>query len=82
MRVIALILAAFVITGPTAAQNWQEYSYPDYAFTVTFPADPKIETTIHEVANGRSGPGPRVFGSPGQGRVRNDGCRPCKYRAG
>jgi hypothetical protein len=39
MRLIALILAAFAISGPAAAQNWQEYSYPDYAFTVTFPAD-------------------------------------------
>ena len=45
MRLIALILAAFAISGPAAAQNWQEYSYPDYAFTVTFPADPKIEST-------------------------------------
>jgi hypothetical protein len=60
MRLIALILTAFVISGPTAAQNWQEYSYPDYAFTVTFPADPKIETTIHEVADGRSVPA-RVY---------------------
>jgi hypothetical protein len=54
MRLIALILATFAVSGPAAAQNWQEYSYPDYAFTVTFPADPKIETTSHEVAEGRS----------------------------
>jgi hypothetical protein len=50
----------FVISGPTAAQNWQEYSYPDYAFTVTFPADPKIETMTYEVADGRSVPA-RVY---------------------
>ena len=54
MRLIALILAALVISGPAAAQSWQEYSYPDYAFTVMFPADPKIENTTHEVADGRS----------------------------
>jgi len=60
IRLIALILAALVISGPTTAQNWQEYSYPDYGFTVTFPADPKIETTIHEVADGRSVPA-RVY---------------------
>ena len=61
MRLIALILAAFAISGrPAAAQNWQEYSYPDYAFTVTFPADPKIESTIYEVADGRSVPA-RVY---------------------
>jgi hypothetical protein len=52
MHLIAFILVAFVISGPAAAQNWQEYNYPDYAFTVTFPADPKIETTTHEVADG------------------------------
>ena len=60
MRFIALILAAFVIAGPAAAQNWQEYSYPDYLFEVTFPADPKVEITTHEVADGRSVPA-RVY---------------------
>ena len=60
MRLIALILAAFAISGPAAAQNWQEYSYPEYLFAVTFPADPKIETTTHEVADGRSVPA-RVY---------------------
>src|SRR5215813_4751257 len=60
MRLLALILVTFAISGPAAAQNWQEYNYPDYAFTVTFPADPKIETTSHEVADGRSVPA-RVY---------------------
>ena len=60
MRFIALTLAVFAISGPAAAQNWQEYSYPDYAFTVTFPADPKIETMTYEVADGRSVPA-RVY---------------------
>ena len=60
MRLMALILAAVAISGPAAAQNWQEYSYPDYAFTVTFPADPKIESTTYEVADGRSVPA-RVY---------------------
>jgi hypothetical protein len=54
MRTIALVLAAFVASGPAAAQNWQEYSYPDYSFTVAFPADPQIETTTYQVADGRS----------------------------
>jgi hypothetical protein len=54
MRPIALVLAAFVVSGPAAAQNWQEYSYPNYAFTVAFPADPQIETTTYQVADGRS----------------------------
>lgn len=54
MRTIAFVLAAFVVSGPAAAQNWKEYSYPDYSFTVAFPADPQIETTTYQVADGRS----------------------------
>jgi hypothetical protein len=54
MRLIALALAAFAAGGPAAAQNWQEYSYPAYSFTVAFPADPQIETTTYQVAGSRS----------------------------
>ncbi len=54
MRLIAFALAAFVAGGPAAAQNWQEYSYPAYSFTVAFPTDPKIETTTYRLADGRS----------------------------
>jgi hypothetical protein len=60
MRLIAFVLAAFVVSGPAAAQSWQEYSYPDYSFTVVFPAAPQIETTTYQVANGRSVPA-RVY---------------------
>ena len=60
MRLIALILAAFVISGPTAAQNWQEYSYPDYAFSVDFPARPLVENRTYQVADNRSVPA-RVY---------------------
>jgi hypothetical protein len=54
MRLIGFALAAFVAGGPAAAQNWQEYSYPAYSFTVAFPADPQIETTTYQLADGRS----------------------------
>ena len=54
MRLIAFALAAFVAGGPAAAQNWQEYSYPAYSFTVAFPADPQIETTAYRLADGRT----------------------------
>jgi len=60
MRSIAFVLAIFVASAPAAAQSWEEYSYPEYAFSVTFPADPKIETTTHEVADGRLVPA-RVY---------------------
>jgi glutamine amidotransferase PdxT len=56
MRLIAFILAAFVVSGPAAAQTWQEYTNPDYSFTVMFPAAPQIETTTYQVAVGRSVP--------------------------
>jgi len=52
MRVIAFVLAAFVASGPAAAQSWKEYVYP--SFTVSFPAEPKIETTTYKTADGRS----------------------------
>jgi hypothetical protein len=53
MRLIAFAIAAFVAGGPAAAQNWQEYSYPAYSFTVAFPADPQIENTTYRLADGR-----------------------------
>jgi hypothetical protein len=56
MRVIAFIVATFVAGGPAAAQAWREYTNPDYAFTVIFPADPQIETTTYQLADGRPVP--------------------------
>jgi hypothetical protein len=61
MRLIAIVLAAFVAgVAPAAAQSWQEYTYPDYAFAVMFPAAPQIQTTTAQVADGRSVPA-RVY---------------------
>jgi hypothetical protein len=60
MRLIAFILAVFVASSPAAAQGWKEYSYPDYAFTVSFPAEPRIETTTYQAADGRPVPA-RVY---------------------
>ena len=60
MRPIAFILAAFVASSPATAQSWTEYSYPDYAFTVSFPAEPRIEATIYQAVDGRRVPA-RVY---------------------
>ena len=60
MRSIPFILAAFAFSAPALAQSWEEYSYPEYAISVAFPTNPKIETTTHEVADGRSVPA-RVY---------------------
>ena len=54
MRSIVFALAACVAACPAAAQSWKEYAYPAYAFTVAFPAEPQIETTTYQVADGRS----------------------------
>jgi len=54
MRLIAFIAAALVASTPAFAQSWKEYAYPDYAFTVSFPAEPKIETKPYEIPDGRS----------------------------
>jgi len=56
MRSIAFVLATFVASAPAAAQGWQEYNYPDYAFSVAFPANPQVETTTYQVADNRSVP--------------------------
>ena len=45
---------------PTLAQGWEEYAYPDYAFAVAFPANPRVERTTYQVAPGRSVPA-RVY---------------------
>jgi hypothetical protein len=54
MRSIAFMLALFAVSGPAAAQEWKEYTYPNLSFTVAFPADPKIETMTFEAAEGRT----------------------------
>src|SRR5207245_99829 len=43
-----------------AAQSWKEYSDPDFAFTVSFPGEPKVESTTYQVADGRAVPA-RVY---------------------
>ncbi len=56
MRLIAFVATAFIASSPVAAQEWQEYTYPDHAFTVAFPAIPRVETTPYQLADGRSVP--------------------------
>ena len=56
MRSIPFILLAFAFSAPAGAQSWEEYSYPEYAISVSFPAKPQIETTTYQVVEGRSVP--------------------------
>ena len=52
MRLIAFVLALCAASAPASAQSWKEYSYPDYAFRVSFPAQPTVATTTYPVADG------------------------------
>ena len=55
--VLAIVVLATSVTGrPAAAQSWQEYSYPDHAFSVAFPANPQVDTTTYQIADNRSVP--------------------------
>src|SRR5260370_20988757 len=71
MRLIVFVLAV-IASSPAAAQSWKEYSYPDYAFTVSFPTEPavesKIETIIAPAGDGRAMPA-RVYSAAQGGGV-------------
>jgi hypothetical protein len=54
MRTIIAILGVLLAGGPATAQSWKEYPYPSYFFAVSFPAEPNIETTAYQAADGRS----------------------------
>ena len=53
MRFAAFLLVAlFAATVPAAAQEWKEYTYPNYSFAVSFPVEPKVEMTSYQTADG------------------------------
>jgi hypothetical protein len=54
MRRIAFVLASMIASAPAAAQSWKEYTYPSYAFGVSFPAEPTVETKTYQAADGSS----------------------------
>jgi hypothetical protein len=56
MRSIPFVVAMFFASAPAAAQEWQEYAYPDYAFAVAFPGAPQVETTSYQIGDNRSVP--------------------------
>jgi hypothetical protein len=49
---VAAVLAVLWAAAPAAAQTWMEYAYPKDFFSVAFPAEPKVETTAWQAANG------------------------------
>jgi hypothetical protein len=60
MRVIAGLLASLALAAPALADTWKQYADPTYAFAVSFPDDPQIETTTYAAPDGRPVPA-RVY---------------------
>src|SRR5215469_5101166 len=60
MRMIASILASLALAAPALADTWKQYADPTYAFAVSFPGDPQVETTTYAAPDGRSVPA-RVY---------------------
>jgi hypothetical protein len=54
MRLSGFILVLLVASLPAKAQAWKEYTYPKYSFAVSFPAEPKVESTTYRTADGTS----------------------------
>jgi hypothetical protein len=54
MRLFMLVPVIFAVVGPAAAEGWREYSYPDYSFRVSFPAEPQIEITTYRITDDRA----------------------------
>jgi hypothetical protein len=50
---LAVTLAMFLAASAVAA-TWKDYRYPAYAFSVSFPADPKTETATYQAPNGHA----------------------------
>jgi hypothetical protein len=54
MRLFMLVPVMFAFVDPAAAQRWQEYSYPDYSFQVSFPAEPQVAATTYRITDDRA----------------------------
>jgi hypothetical protein len=54
MRLFAFAFALFLAGTPAWAEDWMEYEYPDFSFSVNFPAQPRVETTSYQVSDGRA----------------------------
>jgi hypothetical protein len=54
MRLIVCLFAMLAAGTVAQAQGWQEYTYPTYSFGVSFPTEPKVETTTYAAPDGRT----------------------------
>lgn len=51
-----IAVAALLATTATAQSTWQEYTYPDQQFAVSFPAEPTVTTSSFNTASGATAP--------------------------
>jgi hypothetical protein len=56
MRLIVCVCAMLIAGSVARAQGWQEHTYPAYSFGVSFPTEPKVETTTYPAPDGRTAP--------------------------
>jgi hypothetical protein len=54
MRFILCILVALLAASSASAQGWKRFTYSAYAFSVTFPSEPSLETTTYQASDGRA----------------------------
>ena len=54
MRLIALVVAALIVSLPASAQEWKEYAYPDNGFYVHFPAEPQVADSTYTTMDGKT----------------------------
>ncbi len=52
MRLTRFAFALLATSMPATAQGWKEYAYPDFAFSIAFPAEPRIESATYRSADG------------------------------
>lgn len=49
MRILAgVVFALFLGAGPTAAEDWKEYNYPDQGVAIQFPAKPEATKSTYD----------------------------------
>lgn len=68
MKSSVAVLAMLFAAAPAAAQSWKEYAYPADYFSVAFPAEPTVETTTWQAADGRAAAA-RVYSATLDGAV-------------
>lgn len=60
MRLIPLVVAAFILSTPAFAQDWEPFVSAEDGFSANFPGKPKVETIVYDTEYRQKLPG-RVY---------------------